>query len=542
MLSRFHPTVRAALPALAAILGLTLAPAAASAQDGARSAALLLLKGRDTVIVERIQRTDSSVHAVIAGTGLPRMSATFAFTPVHLVSSMTLAVYGPGSPADAPPLQTAAVRFDGDSVRLDIHAGGAERTLALGTRPDALPINNNDFVVLEQAVRRARARGVREMTVPVFALAGGATLEARIELFHADSARFTVAGNVTEVSLDTRGNVTGGRLPGQGIDIVVVEGPAAAAISIGRPDYSAPAGAPYAAEEVTVRTPAGHVLAGTLTLPTDVAGKVPAAVTITGSGQQDRDEAIPIVHGYRPFRQVADTLGRRGIAVLRLDDRGVGGSGGDVNGTSADFADDIRAGIAYLRARPEIDGDRIALVGHSEGGMIAPMVAATDPRLAAIVLMAGPSQTGREIIDYQIAGAFAADPTLTPAQRDSATAAARAAFDTTTARTNWMRYFLDHDPKPVLRQVRQPVLVLHGATDRQVTVEQAHAIAGILTARPREGGPPRAITVVFPERNHLFLRDPDGDPAGYRRLPSSRVDDEVLGTLADWLALTLGRR
>ena len=518
---------------------LVLHPADATAQDGARSAAILLLKGQDTVIVERIQRSASSVTAVIAGTGLPRMNVSMELAPTHLVRTMTLAAYGPGSPADAQPLQTANLAFDGDTARLEIRGGGATRNLALGTKPDALPIINNDFLVLEQAVRRARAAGVRTLTVPLFALSAGATIDAQLELFHADSARFSVAGNVSVVSLDAHGNVTGGHLPGQGIRIVVVEGPAAAAISIGRPDYSAPAGAPYTAEEVTVQTTAGHTLAGTLTLPAGATGKLPAVVTITGSGQQDRDEYISLVPGFRIFRQVADTLGRRGIAALRMDDRGVGGSGGDVNGTSADFADDIRAGIAYLRSRPEIDGARIALVGHSEGGVIGPMIAATDPELAALVIMAGPSQKGRQIIDYQIAGAFAADTTLTATQRDSATTAARAMFDTTAARAPWMRFFLEYDPVATLRQVTQPVLVLHGATDRQVTVEQAHEIAGILEARPRAGGTPRVITVIFPDRNHLFLRDPDGSPANYVKLPSGRIDDEVMGTLADWLALTL---
>jgi dienelactone hydrolase len=532
-----HTPIRSATTLLFAAL--VLHPAVATAQSRTRSAAILLLKGQDTVIVERIRRSDSTVTAIIAGTGLPRMNVSMVLAPTHLVRTMTLAAYGPGAPADAQPLQTATVAFDGDTARLEIRAGGGTRNLALGTKADALPIINNDFVTMEQAVRRARAAGVRTLTVPLFALSTGVTIEAELDLFHADSARFSVAGNVSVVSLDAPGNVTGGHLPGQGIDIVVVEGPAAAAISIGRPDYSAPAGAPYAAEEVTVRTPAGHTLSGTLTLPTGTTGKLPAVVTITGSGQQDRDEYISLVPGFRIVRQVADTLGRRGIAVLRMDDRGVGGSGGDVNGTSADFADDIRAGIAYLRSRPEIDPARIALVGHSEGGMIAPMIAATDSQLAAIVLMAGPSQKGRTIIDYQIGNAFSADTTLTATQRDSAVAAARATFDSTAARAPWMRFFLGYDPVPTLRKVTQPVLVLHGATDRQVTVEQAHQIAGILQARPRAGGPPRAITIVFPDRNHLFLRDPDGSPANYVKLPSGRIDDEVMGTLADWLALAL---
>src|SRR5688500_15230713 len=119
-----------------------------------------------------------------------------------------------------------------------------------------------------------------------------------------------------------------------------------------RKDYSAPLGAPYTAHDVTIPTPMGHTLAGTLTLPNGAgaASKVAAVVTMTGSGPQDRDETLNSPPGYRPFRQFADSLGRRGIAVLRMDDRGTGGStGAHRTATSADFAEDIRAGLAYLR-------------------------------------------------------------------------------------------------------------------------------------------------------------------------------------------------
>ena len=154
-----------------------------------------------------------------------------------------------------------------------------------------------------------------------------------------------------------------------------------------KPDYSAPAGAPYTAIEVSIPTPMGHIMAGTLTLPKRASRqrRVGAVVTITGSGPEERDEYIGL-EGYRPFRQFADSLGRRGIAVLRMDDRGVGTSTGKQKGaTSADFAEDIRAGLAYLRTRPEIDPRRLAVLGHSEGAIIAPLVAEKEPDLRAMV-------------------------------------------------------------------------------------------------------------------------------------------------------------
>jgi len=526
--------VRTAVHATA-LVGALLGPAHLSAQAAPpRQAVILLLKGSDTVLVERIQRAATGATGTIVGNGMPRIVLRLTFAPDHSIPTAGFDVFGPAASPDAAPLQSGSVTLRGDSAYLEMRTGGATRPMQVATRSGAMPLMNNDFVAMEQMVRIARARGVRSLTLPLFALAGAVTVDGTLELIGADSARLRVGPSVTEAALDAAGNIIGGQLPGQGIRLVVVTGAEAARLPYGRPDYSAPAGAPYTAEEVTVRTPAGHVLAGTLTRPTG-AGRVPAVVTITGSGTQDRDEYIPYAGGVRIFRQVADTLGRRGIAVLRLDDRGAGGSGGDINGTSADFADDIRAAVAYLRARPDIDAARIALVGHSEGGMIAPMVAATDPALAGIVLMAGPAFTGREIVDFQTANLVQGDSTIRAAAKDSALRAARAQFDSTAARSPWLRYFLTYDPIPTARRVRQPVLILHGATDQQVRPEEARRLESTI----RTAGNTRVTLRIFPERNHLFLRDPVGFPGGYARLTNPRIDGEVMGALADWLATTL---
>ncbi|HEX7242235.1 MAG TPA: alpha/beta fold hydrolase, partial [Longimicrobiaceae bacterium] len=290
-------------------------------------------------------------------------------------------------------------------------------------------------------------------------------------------------------------------------------------------------------EEVSVPTPGGFTLAGTLTLPREARGPVPAVVLISGSGQQDRDSRIPGIEGYRAFRQIADTLGRRGIAVLRLDDRGSGRSGGKAEGsTSADFADDARAAVAYLRGRGEIAPDRIALAGHSEGGIIAPMVAASDPRIRAVVLMAAQSWTGRRVSDYQLRQAWRAAG-VPEARMDSLARVNDRARDSVAAQIPWVRFFLDHDPLPTARRVNAPVLILQGATDRQVTAEQAPELAAAIRA-----GGNRDVTVrLLPGVNHLFLRDPVGtaDPARYAALPSKEVVPEALGALADWLAAKL---
>ena len=156
---------------------------------------------------------------------------------------------------------------------------------------------------------------------------------------------------------------------------------------------------PYRAEDVTFENNAGGVhLAGTLTVPPG-AGPFPAVILITGSGPQDRDESLL---GHKPFLVLADYLTRRGVAVLRVDDRGVGGSTGSTSkSTSEDFAGDVLAGLAFLKERQEINARKIGLIGHSEGGIIAPIAAARSKDVAFIVLMAGTGLPGTQIVEAQ---------------------------------------------------------------------------------------------------------------------------------------------
>lgn len=300
------------------------------------------------------------------------------------------------------------------------------------------------------------------------------------------------------------------------------------------PDYGAPRGAPYTAEEVVVRTPAGLLLSGTLTLPDDAEWPVAAVVTITGSGRQDRDEQM-VSNDYRPFREIADTLSRRGIATLRLDDRGVNASDpGPEGATSADLAEDIRAALDYLREREEIDRDRLALVGHSEGGVIAPMVAAADPDVAAVVLLAGPAYTLRRINELFVERMLD-ERGASELEREHEWRRFERVMRERSEQEPWFRAALAHDPRLVAQQVEAPVLLLHGETDRQITPEQVDTLARAF----REGGNEDVTVVRFPATNHLFLADPDGRRGRYEELPSFDVRPEVLGVLADWLAARL---
>jgi dienelactone hydrolase len=354
----------------------------------------------------------------------------------------------------------------------------------------------------------------------------------------------TIAQQVERLRVDPNGRILGGVIVGPNFEFGRLGPEAANGLTVSlrdtavapKTDYSAPVGAPYVAEEVRVSGPGDIRLGGTLTLPTNARPPFPAVVTITGSGQQDRDEYIPFAGGIRLFGQIADTLSRRGIAVLRLDDRGVGASSGTaMSSTSTDFADDTRAAIAYLRTRKEIDGNRIGIIGHSEGGAIAPMVAAADPRLRAVVAMAAPGERGIEISMAQNKYIVEKDTTLTPAQRDSILRAARSSLDPAKQTIPWVRFWMSYDPGPTARQVKAPTLILQGATDRQVPADQAEKLAALIRA-----GGNRDVTVrVFPATNHLFVEDADGDFYAYDKLRTNRIRADVLGALADWLVARL---
>jgi dienelactone hydrolase len=309
-------------------------------------------------------------------------------------------------------------------------------------------------------------------------------------------------------------------------------------IPTSKPDYSAPPDAPYTAEEVLVKTPGGYSLAGTLTLPRGASRAKPVAaiVTVTGSGPEDRDESVGLP-GYRPFRQMADSLGRRGIAVLRMDDRGTGESGGTFQGaTSADFAEDIRAGLAYLRTRPEIRSDHLGVLGHSEGAIIAPMVAEKEPGLRAIVLLAGLARPGRSVLEFQLKNEFEHDTKLTPEKRAELIAGIPARVDAMAATDPWMKFFFSYDPAATMRRVKTPVLILTGSRDQQAVPEQLPLIEKAF----KEGGNKDVTARVLPDLNHLFVHDTDGFPGNYTKLPAPvMVQAEVLEMVTGWLVKRL---
>lgn len=512
--------------ALAAVL---LSATVASSQTAERASFYLIshtvVGTTDTAIVERSSRMPTELTGEFLDRGRGgRLSYVAALSPDGLVTRLVTRYYR--SATDTVGDRSTFV-IGGDSVVAQIGSAAPARIPSV---TGALAIVNPSIAFMEQITMHARAMGGAKQSFPLFILGVPQPVPVVVTWVGSDSATLDYAGVSMHLAVSPTGRIQGGGAPARGLTII--RGGALDTLVASRRDYSAPRDAPYIAEEVVVRTPTGLRLSGTLTIPRGrVTGRAPAVVTITGSGPEDRDEESSALKGYRPFRELADTLGRRGIAVLRLDDRGVNGSDiGPRTATSRDFADDIRAGVAYLRTRPEIDPARIALVGHSEGGMIAPIVASTDPMLRAIVLMAGTASTGREILRAQQVYAVDSMVHLSGAAREAALARSARATDSLAASTPWMKFFLEYDPTIVARQVKSPVLILQGATDHQVPPTEAEKLAAAF----RAGGNARVFVRVFPETNHLFVADPTGG-FDYGKLPSLHVRPDVLGAIADWL-------
>jgi fermentation-respiration switch protein FrsA (DUF1100 family) len=333
---------------------------------------------------------------------------------------------------------------------------------------------------------------------------------------------------------------------------------------------------PYRSEDVRYsNAAAGIQLAGTLTVPAG-AGPFPAVVLISGSGPQNRNNET---YDHRTFLVLADHLTRAGIAVLRSDDRGVGASAGVFEqATTEDFASDAAAALAFLRTRSEVRREAVGLLGLSEGGLVAPIVAAGAQPPAFLVLMGAPGLPGEELllqqsalvaramrlgeaqIDYnrqvqqQMFEVIEAEADQVVRQRRMAevlraqfqalSPEERAATGLTregeeewiqsqlrTMGGPWFRYFLMHDPLPVLRQVRVPVLALGGTLDLQVPPDPN---LGLIESALREAGN-RDVTVARLERlNHLFQPATVGVPAEYWDIPETMSTD-AMARIASWI-------
>ena len=329
---------------------------------------------------------------------------------------------------------------------------------------------------------------------------------------------------------------------------------------------------PYDAIDVNYENRAGGVeLAGTLDEPLGV-GPFPAAILITGSGPQDRDETIV---GHKPFLVISDYLARRGIATLRVDDRGVGKStGNSMRATIGDMADDVLAGVAFLKARKEIDPKHVGLIGHSEGGVVGPIAASRSSDVAFVVMLAGPGVNLEQVLYRQgelmrraagandrgvalgravqelVIGVLKSEPDELAAARkirdgwakikaalppDERRELARSneAMEAQIATFNVpeIRSMLVYQPADTLRKLRIPVLALNGSQDLQVAPDQnLPAISAALSA----SGSSDFTVTELPGLNHLFQKCNRCTLAEYSTLEET-FSPAALEAMGDWL-------
>lgn len=330
----------------------------------------------------------------------------------------------------------------------------------------------------------------------------------------------------------------------------------------------------YYVEDITFQNKKDNIsLGGTLTLPSKN-GKFPVVVLISGSGAQNRDSELL---GHKPFLVIADYLTKKGIGVLRFDDRGVGESKGDRStSTIKDFATDVSAAVEYLKTRKEVNAKKIGLVGHSEGGVIAPMVAANSKDISYIVLLAGTGIPGDELLmqqTYLIGKASGmSEEELKQAADENAevynilkteksldvakqklTAIVQASFDKLPADQKpsqeeinsiisqqvgmvvspWFLDFITYDPALALKDVKCPVLVLNGEKDVQVPSKtNTQAIKGAL----EKGGNKKVTVVEFPNTNHLFQECITCSVDEYEKIEQT-FSPIVLKQISDWIAI-----
>lgn len=520
---------------------LLILPTLTSAQERIRDAGVLrFYQGGREIARESFRRTDTTFMSEIRIPVLDlRLAYRTDYTPDGWMRRLEATAYSLS--ADSLVRNYTAVA-DGDSLRLtQTDASGSERNWSAAGRAEA-GLGAQTIAAFVDLVARSNRR---DRSFTVWSPERNALTDISIT-FSNDSARIQTGPLLVIAVLDAAGRARSISVPAQGVTaeragtetLPPLEG-----IERPEPNYDAEPNDPYTTVavqvSVTPRDGEAFELAGTLAIPRGGEPPYAAAVTITGSGGQDRDESLwPLVQGYRPFRQIAERLALEGIATLRVDDRGVGASGGDAaRATTADLADDVRAEVEWLRARPEIDAARVVLIGHSEGGVIGPMLAATDRDIAAIVVMAGTAKPGVDVLRDQILWPLGKAEGLTPdekaALRDAQLEQLR---NDSLGGSAWLRWFRTYDPLPTAREVEQPVLILHGELDRQVTVGQADTLAQAM----REGGNEDVEVHKFPRLNHLFLVAlEDGSPSEYAALPDTEVPQEVLDILAGWLVRRL---
>jgi pimeloyl-ACP methyl ester carboxylesterase len=441
--------------------------------------------------------------------------------------------------------------FDAGTATSDVVQSGQQARLTHRVSADAVALPNNFYGAYEALALRLHEAQVGA-TIPIF-VAPQAEVTASVTKItprrmetanaHIDLRQFDVSfqnpnGPLhVEVWVDARGRLARVSIPVASLAVVRDD---LTGVMARLDSYSHP-------RDENVFIPAnGFNLAGTITRPENVA-RPPVVVLVSGSGQQDRDETV---FGIPVLGQVAGRLSDAGFFVVRYDKRGVGQSGGRVESTTLEaYADDVRAVVEWVRRRKDIDRDRIAVVGHSEGGAVALLVGGRmRGQVRALGLIAAPGQTGREITLMQQRRA------LGKLKESEASKQARIdlqhkimnAVTTGTgwetvppelrrqSETAWFKSWLLFDPAEAMQRTSQPIFIVQGSLDTQVPPDQADRLEALANARKTKSVPP-ARKVVVPGINHLLVPARTGEVEEYPALPVKTVDAGITDPLIAWL-------
>jgi hypothetical protein len=545
---------------LVALAGVDSAPAFAQGSDS--SHLLVYLNG------SAIGTEDSSLKKTAEGwhiTGTGRLSP-----PLDLTTRRLSVRYTP----DWKPIELvidAIARGAAFSVRTTVAGGKAESDVVQLGQPskktddvtaDTLVLPNLFFATYEAlATRLAAMPGDRAAFAAYIAPQAEIKLEARrLDLQMIETGKGTVRAHRYEVSFFNPGATLpaevwtddGGRLlrfevPSQGLVVIRED---IASVTARRQNISR-------AGDQSVTVPAnGFNLAGTLSQPAgspDSKGRFPAIILVPGSGPTDRDETV---YGVPVFGQLAGQLADAGYVVLRYDKRGIGQSGGraetaDMN----DFTEDVLAAYEWLRRRKDVDGSRIALVGHSEGAWVSLLAARRKGDLAALVLIAGPSGTGADLVLEQQQHLLATmqlsegekQARVNVQKRIQAAVLGQGDWKDVPADlrqqadTNWFRTFLAFSPEPVLTKLDQPILVVQGELDKQVLPHHADKLFEVAKARKKLPGEASSL-VKIPGINHLLVPSQTGDIAEYPSMAGKSISPEVAKAAAAFLNATMPLR
>ena len=545
--------IRAAAAVLALALPLSVAAQTAPAQETLEERFTVFLRGA-VVGSEAIAVTREAAGWTIISSGrlnaplditLHRLNIRYdtAWKPLEMTLDATIRGQSQG-------IHTV---FSGTTAISEVTVGGVPRTVSIPTSAAAL-LPNPFFGPFEALTRYLRT------AAPGSAIVAFLPPESELSVTVGDSMQETIqtpgrtisakrtqltiaprAATAPPVNADVWGDEEGRLLrvsiSGQALELVRED---LASVSTRRVPISRPND-----EQATIPDN-GFVLKGTLSKPASgvaASTRLPAVLLVGSNGPSDRDELlfdIPI------FGQLADTLADAGFIVLRYDKRGVGQSGGrEEAATMVDYSDDVRAAVKYLSDRKDVDPKRIAVLGYGDGGAVAMLAAAREKRIASLVLVATIGTTGAELNMEQVKRALDRSnraetdkqATLERQKKIQQAVITGTGWDELAAYrrqadTPWFQSFLAFDPAKVMKDVRQPVLIVHGELDTEVAPVHAERLQ--MLANQRKKVPPTEVIKV-PRVNHLLATATTGEAEEYPSLPEKRISPDISGPIVRWL-------